>query len=138
MKNKQISQSNNPRGSFGLPVSIISFVTHMSFRPKRQCKFLPVERGRAGRSGRGATASLKGDRLCEAAMELEGGILEPGTGERTEGWRGRIGGDKAPLCLFSKYTFSPTLEIQRGNICLHNRWAAQVLPICLFLVCRSH
>lgn len=47
-------------------------------------------------------------------------------------------GDKAPLCLFSKYTFSPTLEIQRGNICLHNCWAAQVLPICLFLVCRSH
>lgn len=79
----------------------------MSFHTKRQCKFLPLERGRAGRSGRGATASLKGDRLCEAARELEGGILESGTGERTEGWRGRIGGTKHPSVSSPNTPFPP-------------------------------
>lgn len=86
------------------------------FIKKRQCKILPVERGRTGRSGRGATASLKGNRLCEAARKLEGGILESGTGERgLRGGEEGLGGDKAPLCLFPKYTFSPHLRDSEGK-----------------------
>lgn len=90
---------------------------HLSFtRPfhiKRQCKFLPVERGRAGRSGRGAAASLKGNCLCEAARELEGGILESGIGERTEGWRGRIGGQSTPLSLLKIHLFPHLRDSRR-------------------------
>lgn len=101
----------------------------LSYNKKMQ--FLPVELGRAERSGRGATASLKADRLCEATRELEGGSLEPRTGEQNEGWRVRIGGQSTPLSLLQIH-LSPTIEIQRENICLDNCWAT--INFCL-LVC---
>lgn len=72
-------------------------------------QFLPVARGRAGRSGRGAAASLKGDRLCEATRELEGGIVEARPGEQNEGWRVRIGGQSSPLSLLQIH-LSPHLR----------------------------
>lgn len=71
-------------------------------------QFLPVAQGRAGRSGRGAGASLKGDRLCEATKELEGGIVAARTGEQNEGWRVRIGGQSSPLSLLQIHP-PPTL-----------------------------
>lgn len=133
-----MSQNNNHRSSFGLSVFIISFVSRMSCHTFRQCKILPVERGRKGRSGRGATASLKGDRLCEAVRRLEGGSLESGTRERTEGWRGRIGGTKHPSVSSPNAPF-PHLKASEGKyLSLQLLDHHQDPPICLFLVPGPH
>lgn len=110
---------------------IISFVNHMAFHTIRRNKlYLLSEEEQA--EAEEQQHLLRGSFVwgSEGAgrrdFRIEDGKVNWGV-ERKD-W-----GDKAPLCLFSKYTFSPTLEIQRENICLHNCWVA-IKPSHLFIL----